>query len=472
MVRSTLFSGLRRCLPVLLTLALTLPAARAADIAQTQAVALEILRDLVGAEATPTHGTIKAATLIRDRALAAGFAPGDVALLAPTQRPNRANVVVRLRGQGTGRPILFITHLDVVETGDQPWTVPPHQLTEKDGFYYGRGTLDIQGEAAIVLANLIALKQQGYRPDHDIIAAFTADEEAGDANGVDWLLKAHRDKVDAGLVINPDEGSPGMRDGKPVYYGVQTSTKRYVTFVARAEAPGGHSALPRPDNAIITLSAALARLADHRFPTRLSETTRGYFRGLAEQQTGQKRADLLSLAGPSPDPAAIERLSADVERNAVLRTTCVPTLLKAGTVENALPTSAEATIQCRLLPGDDPARVADALRAVMATPAVKLTMTEAGHANPELAPPAGMVERVRKVVQAQWPGVPVLTTLNIGASDSSYTRAAGITTLGLGSIFYDLEDDRMHGPDERVEAKRFQEGVEFMGRLMKELAGD
>ncbi|HLY58124.1 MAG TPA: M20/M25/M40 family metallo-hydrolase [Stellaceae bacterium] len=435
-----------------------------------RALSRDMLRELVEIDTTSAHGTLAAAQAIVARARAAGFASDDVTLLAPPDQPTRANVVVRLHGSGKAKPLLLIGHIDVVEAPRETWSVDPFKLTEKDGYFYGRGTLDMKGEDVAVLTSLIRMKQEGFVPDRDIVAAFTADEEAGTADGAEWLLKTHRALIDAALAINPDEGAAGFRRGKRVYYGIQTSTKRYVTFVLEASGQSGHTAIPLPDNAIYELAAGLERLAAFKFPIELDDTTRAYFARMAETETGQTRADMAAVAKLPPDLAAAERLAENPERNATLRTTCVATLLKAGTVENALADAAQATVQCRVLPQDDPDKVRDALIRMLGTTAIRVKMTEGGSPNPASPPSPAIMERVEGAVHSMWPGLPVLPSLNIGASDSVYTRAAGIPTYGLCSIFYDLDDDRAHGDDERIGVANFDEGVEFMYRLLKAMS--
>ena len=435
-----------------------------------RAFATDMLRTLVELDTTPANGTRAAVQAIAVRLVESGFAESDVEVLAPQEQPTRANVVVRLKGAGRDKPLLIIGHLDVVEAPRQNWTVEPFKLTEKDGFFYGRGVLDMKGEEAAIIASIVRMKRERFRPDRDIVAAFTADEEAGTANGVQWLLKSHPDLMEAGLVINPDEGAAGIRAGQRVYYGIQTSTKRYVTYRLETTGKSGHTAIPQPDNAIYKLAAGLTRLGAFQFPIELDDTTRAYFGRTAEMESGQVRADMLAVSAAQPDMAAAERLAATPERNANLRTTCVATLLKAGTVENALADSAQATVQCRVLPGDSPAFVRDTLVKALADPAIAVVETEAGQPNPASSLTPEILARVESTVHSMWPGTLVIPSLNIGASDSVYTRAAGIPTYGLCSIFYDLDDDRAHGNDERIGVENFNDGVEFTYRLLKALS--
>jgi acetylornithine deacetylase/succinyl-diaminopimelate desuccinylase-like protein len=432
--------------------------------------ARDVLAQLVELDTTAAHGTQAAAQAVAARLADAGFAASDVQLLAPPDRPTRTNVVVRLRGVGRAAPLLIIGHLDVVDAPSVTWSVEPFELTEKDGFFYGRGVLDLKGEDAAVLTALVRLRRERVRTDRDIIVAFTADEEAGTADGVEWLLRAHRDLLEAAVAINPDEGAAGLRAGKRVFYGVQTSTKRYITYQLRAVGKSGHTAIPQPDNAIYKLAAALTRLATFRFPIEFNATTRAFFARTASTETGQTRADMIAASNSVPDMAAAERLSANPERNAHLRTTCVATLLRAGTVENALADEAEATIQCRVLPQDTPEFVKASIVRAVADPSVSVTTTEPGQENPESPLPPQILSHIEAAVHSMWPGVVVVPALNIGASDSVYTRAVGIPTYGLCSIFYDLDDDRAHADDERIGVTSFYEGLEFTYRLLKAMS--
>jgi acetylornithine deacetylase/succinyl-diaminopimelate desuccinylase-like protein len=287
---------------------------------------------------------------------------------------------------------------------------------------------------------------------------------------VRWLLHAHPELMSAALAINPDEGAAGLRANERIYYGVQTSTKRYITYRLEATGKSGHTAIPQPDNAIYKLAAGLVRLSAFEFPIELDDTTRTYFARTAVMESGQTRSDMLAVSGARPDLHAAERLAANPERNANMRTTCVATLLKAGTVENALADKAQATVQCRVLPEDSPDFVRMTLIHVLADPGISVTATEPGEANPASPLPAQLLARIERVVHSMWPAILVVPSLNIGASDSVYTRAAGIPTYGLCSIFYDLDDDRAHANDERIRIESFYQGIEFTYRLLKTMS--
>ena len=427
--------------------------------------AKSILAELLAIDTTYDKGTQAAVDALRTRFLSAGFDAADLHVLADPAAPAQTSLVVRLKGHGKGKPLLYLCHLDVVPAKAEDWSVPPYAFTEKDGWIYGRGSLDMKGEDANVAAALLRLRREGYRPARDIVVAFTPDEETGGAQGAGWLIRTHRDLVDAGLALNPDSGTPAFRDGRRAFYGVQTSEKIYVTFVAEATNKGGHSSEPRPDNAIYALATGLNRLATFKFPLRLTDTVRAFYASQAQIETGQRQADMRALA--HDDAAAAERLAADPTDNAQLRTTCVTTMLEAGHAENALPQRARATIQCRMVPGDTQQEVEATLVRVLADASLNLTVTRPATPSPESPPSAAVMAVYQRVVHSLWPGLTVMPSMDAGASDSKYSRAAGIPTYGAASDFFDLEDMRAHGRDERIKSDRFAEGGEFAYRLMK-----
>jgi acetylornithine deacetylase/succinyl-diaminopimelate desuccinylase-like protein len=430
----------------------------------------DVLKQLIEINSEHSIGSTGVTHAIADRLIAAGFSKDDFKLLAPADHPTKGNIVIRLKGTGKLKPVLYIGHLDVVEAAREDWSTDPYKLTEKDGWLYGRGTIDMKGQDASTLTALIRLKKEGYVPDRDIIVAFTADEEAGgDANGVDWLVKNHKDLVDAEFVINPDSGYGGVKDGKKQYLGIQTSEKEYMTFGWEATDKGGHSSEPTPANPIYHVAGALDRLSKFRFPVHLTDTSRKYFAGRAQLATGQVKADMLSVAGPSPDPAAIERLSQVVETNIMLRSTCVATQFDGGRSESALPELAKAVIQCRIIPGEGQASVEKALTDIAADPAVKLSVIYPPDKSPESPLDPRIVGEVEKLAKEMWPGVIVIPEMSPGASDSAFTRAAGLPSYGVDGIFQDIDDSRAHGRDERIGIEAFNEELDFSYRLMKDL---
>jgi acetylornithine deacetylase/succinyl-diaminopimelate desuccinylase-like protein len=443
-----------------------------ADSATAPPSARELLRQLIEINSTHAHGSTEAAKALAAHFLAAGFAAEDVTLLAPADHPSKGNLVVRLRGRGQGRPLLYIGHLDVVEAKREDWNYDPFKLTEQDGWLYGRGVIDMKGQDVAMAVALIRLKQEGFQPARDLIVAFTADEEAGgDANGVSWLLATHRDLIDAQLVINPDGGEAGMKHGRKLYVAVQTSEKDFLTFVVETTDKGGHSSRPTADNPIYRLAAALTRLSQYRFPVHLTETTRQYFERRAKLETGQTQADMRAVGLGSADQAAIERLSAVVETNIMLRTTCTATQIEGGHAENALPQRARATLQCRIIPGESADSVQAALQNVLAEPLITFSTITPSSPSPESPLTPSLLREVENVVHAFWPQVLVVPEMSPGTTDSRYTRSRGMPSYGIDAMFDDLDDGRAHGRDERIGVKAFDQDVEFTYRLMKVLAG-
>ncbi len=464
---------MHRCYCALLSGLLCLGATDAtrADSAPARPSARDLLRELVEINTTHAHGSSEAAKALAAHFLAAGFAPQDVIFLAPADHPSKGNLVVRLHGRGQGRPILYIGHLDVVEAKREDWNYDPFKLTESDGWLYGRGVIDMKGQDVAMALALMRLKQEGFKPARDLIVAFTADEEAGgDANGVGWLLATHHDLVDAQLVINPDGGEAGMKQGRKLYVAVQTSEKSFLTFGIEARDKGGHSSRPTSDNPIYRLAGALTRLSQYRFPVHLTETTKQYFARRAELETGQTQADMRAVGTGSADQAAIERLSAVVETNIMLRTTCTATQIEGGHAENALPQRAHATLQCRVIPGESPDSIQAALQTVVADPLITFSTITPATPSPESPLTPSLMREVENVVHGLWPQVIVLPEMSPGASDSRYTRELGMPSYGIDAMFDDLDDARAHGRDERIGVQAFDQDVDFTYRLMKALA--
>jgi acetylornithine deacetylase/succinyl-diaminopimelate desuccinylase-like protein len=431
-------------------------------------LARDLFKELVEINTTHAHGSTEAAKAIERRLLGAGFPAGDIVLLAPPGHPTKGNVVVRYRGQGRGRPVLFLGHLDVVEARREDWSVDPFRLTEQDGWFYGRGSADMKDGDAALLETLIRLKREGFLPERDVIAAFTADEEAGgDANGPAFLLKEHRDLIDAALVVNLDGGGGGLRNGERLYFAIGTSEKTYLTFTLETTSPGGHGSLPGPDNAIYRLANGLGRIEAYRFPVMLTATTRASFAKFAELEPGPESDDMRAVARIPPDLAAAERLSRTVRFNAQLRTTCVATLISGGHAENALPQRARATIQCRMMPGDTAERVKAALTAALNDPGIRVTLDAPPIVSPESPPTPGIMAKVADVAHSMWPGVPIVPTMETGFSDDRQTRNAGIVSYDLSGRWADVNDNRMHGRDERIGVRAFDEAVEYTYRLVK-----
>jgi acetylornithine deacetylase/succinyl-diaminopimelate desuccinylase-like protein len=434
-------------------------------------LARDIFKELIEINTTHEHGSTEAATAIRKHLLAGGFAEGDIQVLAPAGHPTKGSVVVRYRGKSHGRAVLFVGHLDTVDANPEDWSVDPFKLTEKEGWFYGRGTIDMKnGDAALVDA-LIRLRREHFIPDRDIIVAFTADEEAGgDSNGPEYLLKNHRELIDAEFAINLDGGQGNYRNGKPFYYEFGTSEKTYVTYSLQATSPGGHGSLPGPDNAIYRLADALGRLEAYKFPVRLTATTRASFEMMARIDPGPESADMRAVAKTPVDLAAAERLSNNVRLNAQLRTTCVATLISGGHAENALPQHAKATIQCRMLPGDSAENVQSALTVAINDSKISITMDAKPVESPESLPTDKITRKISTLVHSMWPGVPIIPTMATGYSDDRQLRNAGIPSYDVSGVWMDVDENRAHGRDERIGIREFDESVEYTYRLLKSMS--
>jgi len=426
----------------------------------------EIFKELIEINTTESSGnTTLAAEAMAARLKAVGFTDKDIFIGGAA--PRKGNLVATLRGTGKRKPLLLLAHLDVVEAKREDWTTDPFKFEEIDGFYYARGASDDKAMAAIWIANLIRMKQEKFVPDRDIIVALTADEEGGPDNGVDWLLKNHKGLIDSEFALN--EGGRGQeKDGKKILNAVQLSEKVYQSFKVETHNRGGHSSQPRKDNAIYQLAHALDNLSNFDFPVNLNEGTRVYFERTAAIETGQLAQDMKAILNTPADPKAIERLSAFPNYNAMLRTTCVATLIEGGHADNALPQTAIATVNCRILPNEDPAKIRETLIQVFDDKEV--TVTAVGAARP--SPPSPFSEAVFKPIERtttkMWPGVPVIPTMSTGATDGSYLRRENIPTYGVCGIFSDASDVRAHGKDERIGVKAFYEGQEFLYLLVKE----
>jgi len=436
-----------------------------------QRLGREILQELIETNTTLSAGnTTQAAERMATRLVAAGFPAADVVVVGGAA--HRRNLVARWRGRPAGRrPVLFLAHLDVVEARREDWSMDPFVLTERDGWFYGRGTLDVKGGAATLVTAFCALRQRGFRPDRDLILALTADEEGGPDNGVQWLLANRRELIDAAYAVNLDSGGPELRGDRVAALDVQAAEKVYASFTLTARNPGGHSSLPVADNAIVRLAAALQRLAPLVLPTRTNEVTRGYFAGLAAQ--GGPEADDFRAVSLSPaDEDAARRLSAASPfYNAMLRTTCVPTLLEGGHAENALPQMARATVNCRLLPDEKAVDVQQALARAVADPQIEI----APRGTPTPSPPSPLVPEVLAAIEAAtkatWGAVPIMPMMETGATDGLFLRNAGMPVYGMTGIAYDTDDVRAHGKDERIRVRSYYEGITFMERLVEAVAG-
>jgi acetylornithine deacetylase/succinyl-diaminopimelate desuccinylase-like protein len=426
-------------------------------------LARDIFKQLIEINTTHSVGNVTtAAEAMAQRLRDAGFAESDIFIGGPND--THKNLVVRLHGTGAHKPVLLIGHLDVVEARREDWTTDPFQFVEKDGFFYGRGTQDMKDGDAIMVTTLIHMKRENYVPDRDIILALTADEEGGRFNGVDWLLKNHRDLVDAEFVLNHDGGEVQMDHGKPLAFVIDATEKLYSDYQLLVTNPGGHSSMPRPDNAIYQLAHALERLQNYHFPFELNPVTRAYYQKLASVESGRRAAEIRAMLQTPADPHAIDQLSQDPIDNSRLHTTCVATRVSAGHANNALPGRAEAVVNCRILPGHTKVQI----RYITNAGDVVDSVPDERSFLPA-SPRADVLHAIEAVSQKMWPGIPVFATMDTGASDGVYTMSAGMPTYGISGVAMERDDHREHGRDERVPVQAFDRGVEFYYQFLKAL---
>jgi acetylornithine deacetylase/succinyl-diaminopimelate desuccinylase-like protein len=447
---------------------------------QTKQLSHDIFQQLIEINTTDSVGSVTAASeAMMQRFLDAGFSKEDMFLGGPNDR--KKNLVVRYKGAGQKKPILFIGHLDVVEARREDWTTDPFRFVEKDGFYYGRGTQDMKESDAILVTTFIRLKKEGYKPDRDLILALTADEEGGKSNGVDWLVKNQRSLIDAEYVINPDGGGVDVQNGKAINMDVDATEKLYGDYQLTALNPGGHSSLPVPDNAIYHIADALERLQNYTFPFELNAITRAYFDKMSTLESGQTAKDMKAILSTPPDKAAIKRLSENPEYNSIMHTTCVATRLSGGHANNALPQTAQANVNCRILPGHSLEETRQDLIRIFNDPKITVRYVNDGGEVFDTAPdrkalpPAALNPEVMRPLEAivakMWPGIPVIPTMSTGASDGVYTNAAGMPTYAISGIALETNDVRAHGKDERLPIDSYYNGVDFYYQLVKALSG-
>lgn len=455
----------------------TLPAQT--TLTPRQQAAREIYAELVSINTADSVGSVtRAAEAMAKRFRDAGFPANDVQVLIPAGKPTKGNLVVRYpgsRGAAAGKPILLLAHIDVVAARREEWPRDPFTMVEQNGYFMGRGTADDKAMAAIFVANLIQYRKEGWRPERDLVLALTADEESGDANGVQFLIAEHRQLIDASYAIN--EGGGGTLDGqgpaaKPLLHSIQAAEKVYTDFTLTASNPGGHSSVPRPDNAIYELSDALARIARFTFPVELNPTTRGFFQETAKVEKPEIAAAMRAIAANPQDSAAAATLSRDPRFNSMLRTTCVATRLLGGHAYNALPQTATANVNCRMAPTSNVDYVRSTLERVIADTGIKITFTNSSAPDfPKSVPPIepALLAAVTDLTHAMWGDIPVIPTMSTGATDGHWLRAAGIPTYGVSGIFSSPGETNSHGREEKLRVKSFYDGLDFLDKLVRRL---
>jgi acetylornithine deacetylase/succinyl-diaminopimelate desuccinylase-like protein len=435
-----------------------------------QRLAHEVYKELVEINTSDSVGNVTtAAEAMAKRFRAAGFPEQDVQVLVP--RADKGNLVVRYRGSGARKPLLLLAHLDVVAALKSDWSpeLDPFKMIEREGWFYGRGTSDDKAMAAIFVANLLRMKQEGYVPDRDLILALTADEEGGPVNGVRWLVANKKELIDAAYALN-EGGGGSLKDMKPFLHSVQATEKVSANFVLTAKNKGGHSSVPRDDNAIYQLAEALTKVGKYHFPVELNEVTKAFFEKTASVETPEVGAAMRALVKNPADAKASAIVSAQPRYNSMLRTTCVATRLTGGHANNALPQTATANINCRMVPNKPPEEVRASLaRAINDTGITISQAPQLAASSPSPLLPE-LFEPVERITKEMWGNIPVIPTMSTGATDGRMLRTAGIPTYGVSGLFGDPNDARAHGRDERMLVRSFFEGQEFLYRLVKELS--
>lgn len=451
---------------------LTAPRARAQTLALNpeQQALHEIYKELVETNTEDSAGVgsvTKASEQIAARFRAAGYPESDIHLLGPTD--DKHSIVVRLHGTGAKKPLLLLAHLDVVMALPSDWSTDPFKLVEKDGYYYGRGSIDDKAMASIFVANMIRYKKEGFVPDRDIILALTPDEEKSGQLGANWLVQNHKDLIDAEYAIN-EGGGGSLKNGKPFLQAVQATEKAFTNFTLTVKNPGGHSSVPRPDNAIYQLAEGLVRFEHFKFPVQLNDVTRAFFSGTAAIESAANAAAMRALLKNPNDAAAAATLSKDPRYNSILRTTCVATRLSGGHADNALPQTATALVNCRVFPNVPIDSVRNTIirvlndTGIVVSPSEQLAPTSPSPLTPEL------LEPIKTLTDRMFNGVPVIPFMSTGATDGRYLRAGGIPTYGVSGLFLDPSDVRAHGKDERLPQKSLYDSQEFLYQLVKMLS--
>ena len=467
-----------RRLSVVAVLALVVSVPAGAQSSPHEQLARSIYKELIEINTVDSVGSVtKAAEAMAARFTAAGFPANDVQLLIPPGKPNKGNLIVRYHGRGGAnapRPILLMAHLDVVAALRSDWPRDPFTLFEENGFFLGRGTSDDKAMASIFVANLLGMKAEGVVPDRDIILMLNADEEGGDSNGARWIATQHKDLIDAEYAIN-EGGGGGLVNGKPVGNGIQAAEKVSVNFTFTATNTGGHSSLPRPDNAIYELAQALLKVASFQFPVVLNEVTKAYFTQAATAEPRPEIAAAMKAIVANPNDAKANAvLSKDAHFSSILRTTCVATRLAGGHAYNALPQTATANVNCRAEPTTTYEYVKSTLERVVGDTGVKLTFlgqTPSGLVGaPPSAVPADLLAAITTITKKMWGNIPVVPEMSTGATDGKYLRAVGIPTFGVSGIFAEGGENNMHGRDEKLRVKSYYDGLAFLDQLVRSLA--
>ncbi|HMT44593.1 MAG TPA: M20/M25/M40 family metallo-hydrolase [Chakrabartia sp.] len=461
-------------------LALSLLAMASATQAQTalrpdQAAFRELYKELVETNTSYSgKGCTKAADQLATRLKAAGFAGSDVQVLEAPGHPGEGSLVAVLKGTSKSlKPMLLLGHIDVVEAKREDWTRDPYTLIEEGGYFYARGTADDKAMSAMWADSLIRFKQQGYAPKRTIKMALTCGEESNGIalNGAQWLAENRPELISAAFALNEGGGGRTEKDGTRSMLAIQVGEKATRTFVLETTNPGGHSSVPRPDNAIADLARAVTAVQSLRFPVMLNDTTRAFFSQLAPARPKPGQDMIARLLANEQDDEAAMALSAEPVLNSTMRTTCVTTMLNAGHAPNALPQRARATVNCRIVPGMSAEQTQQGIEKAIANPSVKVTL-ETPFRPMAVQPPMDpkLIGPMKELAAKMFPGVPLIPTMVTGATDATYTGLIGIPTYGVPGIFGDVDGNGAHGLNERIRVQSVYEGRDYLHSLVKTLS--
>jgi len=457
-------------------LSMVLAAAFAAPAAATeqrpdQARFRALFKELIETNTTLSAGDCTlAARKIAAHLKTAGYPDADLHIFTAPGHPKEGGLVAVLHGSDAkAKAILLLGHLDVVEAKRADWTRDPFKLIEENGYFFARGASDMKSLVAAWVDTMIRLKEEGFKAPRSIKMALTCGEETSTAfNGASWLATHERALIDAEFALN--EGGGGRLDekGKPLIMTVQAAEKFPQNYTLEVTNPGGHSSRPMPNNAIYHLAAGLTKISAYQFPFQANDITKGYFGKMASKVDNKAVADAMT-AFSKGDMKAASTLAANPSYNAVLHTTCIPTLLSAGHANNALPQRADANINCRIFPGTTPQQVRDKLQELVADPEIKVTLADKRSEVPKGPQPLTpkVFKPVEELTAKMWPGTPVVPAMSAGATDGAFLTPAGIPTYGVSGIFGDPDGNGAHGLNERSRVKSVYDGRDFLYQVIK-----
>jgi acetylornithine deacetylase/succinyl-diaminopimelate desuccinylase-like protein len=433
-----------------------------------------LYKELVETNTTLSSGSCTlAAERMAARLREARLPESQITLFVDPAHPKEGGLVAIYPGTSkTLKPILGIAHIDVVEAKKEDWVRDPFTLIEENGYFYARGSLDDKAMASALVDTLIRFQKSGYKPKRTVKIALTCGEETNGAfNGAQWLAANKRDLIDAEFALN--EGGGGTTDGKGrvVEQAMQVGEKTFATYRLETRNPGGHSSVPRPDNAIYQLAQALVRLQGYEFPLEMSETTRAYFREAGTGRKDEVGRAMVALSSNQADKAAEAIVNKDPFLHSNLRTTCVATMLDGGHAKNALAQRAGAFVNCRIFPGHSVDEIRSELAKVIGDEGVNLTAIPPLRPSPP-APPLDpkIMEPAARLAAKYFPGVPVVPSMANGYTDATFLGAAGIPTYGVPGAWGDPDGNGAHGLNERIEVRSLYVGRDYLYDLIKAYA--